>query len=215
MSVACSQCGRSDEQHRCGGCGSFDCECDGHFKEDAPEVIPPMRALTLTQPWAGLVASGIKLVENRPRRMIKHEDFGKPFAIHASRVIDQSVYKIITDAAPELAPRGPYSLADSRWYKLSRITSAVIAVATLRDAMYIGGCDRETILRAFERLGIPEQERRLGIPKQERFVFGPTVYVLSDVIALPKPVPCRGWQGFWRLTPELDAKVRDQLARAA
>lgn len=46
-----------------------------------------MRALTLTltQPWAGLVASGIKLVENRTRSMIRREDFGRPFALHASR----------------------------------------------------------------------------------------------------------------------------------
>jgi hypothetical protein len=46
-----------------------------------------MRALTLTQPWAGLVASGIKRIENRSRHMIKREDFGKPFAIHAGDAI--------------------------------------------------------------------------------------------------------------------------------
>lgn len=62
-----------------------------------------MRALTLTNPWAGLVASGIKLVENRQRPMIAKAHFGSPFAIHASREIDESVYHRIAELAPELA----------------------------------------------------------------------------------------------------------------
>jgi hypothetical protein len=50
-----------------------------------------MRALTLTQPWAGLVASGIKLIENRPRQMIKASNWGEPFALHAGREIDEGL----------------------------------------------------------------------------------------------------------------------------
>lgn len=61
-----------------------------------------MRALTLTQPWAGLVASGIKLVENRPRKIIAQDDFGKRFAIHASREIDESVYARIYEIAEKV-----------------------------------------------------------------------------------------------------------------
>ena len=91
-----------------------------------------MRALTLTQPWAGLVASGIKLVENRPRLMIKRDDFGKPFAIHASREIDQRVYARIHEIAPELVPYGQTKAA---WAALSRITSAVIGTAIVERAV--------------------------------------------------------------------------------
>ena len=89
-------------------------------------TVPPMpeamRCLTLTQPWAGLVASGIKLVENRPRAIVKHADFRKLFAIHASKQINEDVYRLITEAAPDLAPDLG---GDAPWYKLSRITSAV------------------------------------------------------------------------------------------
>jgi hypothetical protein len=151
-----------------------------------------MRALTLTQPWAGLVAFGIKLVENRPRRMIKASDFGKPFAIHASREIDDDVYARITGLAPELDPD-----ADQPWMALTRITSAVIAVATL---------DR-TIASAMEAT-------MLGAD-QARWFFGPIGYVLRDVVLLPESVPCRGWQGFWCVPEDVEAKVRAQLARAA
>lgn len=164
-----------------------------------------MRALTVTNPWAGLIAAGIKLVENRPRSMIKSEDFGKPFAIHASREIDESVYDSIHRVAPEIGRGDIHKTFAPAWGRLSRITSAVIAVATLRDAMYIGGNSPETTVKVLDRLGISEQLR---------FTFGPTVYVLSDVVALPTPVPCKGSLGFWTLPADVDAKVREQIGEA-
>src|SRR4051812_28178657 len=93
-----------------------------------------MRALTLTQPWAGLIASGLKLVENRPRRMIKPADFGKPFAIHAGRQPgdDLETWKRIVSIAPEVAIDFPGPMAPgARIRKLMGIASAVIAVATI------------------------------------------------------------------------------------
>lgn len=166
-----------------------------------------MRALTLTQPYCGLVASGIKTVENRPRPMIKREDFGKPFALHASREIDGDV---LHETLPRLAPNlfSDRDLTDEEimiepeWRRLAHITSAVIAVATVRDVLGIGGNSPETTLRMLERLGIPEQLR---------WTLGPTVYVLSDITVLREPVPCRGWQGFWTLSPDLERAVRTSL----
>lgn len=165
-----------------------------------------MRALTLTQPWAGLVASGIKLIENRPRHMIKSADFGKRFAIHASREIKQDVYLSIAACDPslKLAPDGADQ--DPRWYPLSRITSAVIATAVLRDALFIGGNHAATTRIMLAKLGLADQER---------WTFGPTCYVLSDVRSLDIPVPCRGHQGFWTLNPAAAAAVSQQLHEAA
>jgi hypothetical protein len=161
-----------------------------------------MRALTLTQPWAGLVASGIKLVENRPRSMIKREDFGKPFAIHASREIDEDVYAQLRENAPDVCPAAFSSFdpdafipPEMRWYRLSRITSAVIAVATI-DAM-IEGPPRGTA-------GFLSDDQR-------RWYFGPIGYVLRDVIALREPVACKGALGFWTLPADVESKVREHL----
>lgn len=154
-----------------------------------------MRALTLTQPWCGLVASGIKLVENRPRQMIRREDFGKPFALHASRVIDETTYPRIFEIAPELPGRTPAEYG-SRWHMLSRITSAVIAVATIERAVvdWPGGL----FVDALGRGGEP----KVDLGDQRRWFFGPIGYLLRDVRALAEPVPCRGWQGFWTLPPD-------------
>lgn len=167
-----------------------------------------MRSLTLTQPWCGLVASGIKRVENRPRHMIKREDFGVPFALHASREIDDAVYARILDLAPELGAlsrRGDTEIltvpADvAAWFKLSRITSAVIAVATIDSVL-------DPVAHGIGTAELPDDQRR--------WFFGPIGYVLRDVRVLDTPVYCRGWQGFWRLTPDVECAVSAQIARGA
>lgn len=172
-----------------------------------------MRALTLTNPWCGLVASGIKRVENRLRLMIGRQDFGVPFALHASRVIDESAYSRIREIAPELASFD--HLADEElvnhapeWMRLSRITSAVIAVATIECAVaYWHG---RRIVSAYGHNGLPE----VDLGDQRRWFFGPIGYVLRDVRALRVPVPCRGWQGFWTLPSDVERLVVDQLGAA-
>ena len=156
-----------------------------------------MRALTLTQPYAGLVAASVKLVENRSRSMIRREDFGVPFALHASREIKPEIYERIYEIAPELRPRSATKKELARWYQLSRITSAVIAVATIDRA-----------IDDYDAL-----DRELGA--QRRWYFGPIGYVLRDVRALPTAVPCRGRQGFWTLSSDVEARVVAQLARTS
>lgn len=170
-----------------------------------------MRSLTLTQPWCGLVASGIKRIENRPRTMIRREDFGKPFALHASREIDEAVYARIREIAPEMIA---YQEDEDRhrsqvaWYRLSRITSSVIAVATIERAV-VEWRDGQAV-DAYGRGG-----PTIDLGDQRRWFFGPIGYVLRDVRALATPVPCRGYQGFWHLHPEDEALVLEQLASAA
>lgn len=193
-----------------------------------------MRALTLTQPWAGLVASGIKLVENRPRSMIKREDFGKPFAIHASREIDERVYARIREIDPALIDYqrddGPHR-EQVRWYRLSRITSAVIAVATISDIVVDRRCvsvgvDDDGHCKRCGLMPVDDDDGPTYCPSgftagtrdpstlaqdQRRWFFGPVGYVLRDVIALPTPVQCKGALGFWTLPADVEANVREQL----
>lgn len=165
------------------------------------------RSLTLTQPWCGLVASGIKRIENRPRRMIKRTDFGVPFAIHASRVIDEPVYDRIEEIAPELALLPSFMMNGTstagivapEWYRLSRIKSAIIAVATIV---------RDVTVDEVATGAITSHDQR-------RWFFGPVGYVLSDIVALPRPVPARGYQGFWTLDPATERLVREQMKAAA
>jgi hypothetical protein len=176
---------------------------------DELEAVRVPRGLTLTQPWCGLMAAGIKLVENRPRRMIKPSYIGKRLALHASREIDLDVYDRIREIAPELY--GDFEeftdeeLANGDevkrqpWYRLSRITSSIIAVATLDSVVF----DDTGLLRA-------DIDRQLG--DQRRWFFGPVGYVLRDVVALPRPVPCKGMLGLWTLPALVELDVIGQLA---
>jgi activating signal cointegrator 1 len=161
-----------------------------------------MRALTLTQPWAGLVAAGIKMVENRSRLIIKREDYGTPFAVHASRSVDAGVYSRIREIDPALFDFDPHSeKAWPLWYRLSRVTSAIIAVAEI-----------QTHWTSLHQL--PQAEVFGVIGTQARWAFGPIVYQLRNIRALAQPVPCRGWQGFWRMTNETELAVAAQLGEA-
>jgi hypothetical protein len=148
------------------------------------------RGLTLTQPWAGLVASGIKLVENRPRNMAPKTLYGKRFAIHASRETKESERDRIYSIARELFTDSSFNEA---WWRLARVHSAIIAVATLSTFVTAADCDV-----------LP--------PGQRRWFFGPIGYVLCDVIALPEPIERRGALGFWKTTPKEQQLIAAQLA---
>lgn len=156
-----------------------------------------MRSLTLTQPWAGIVASGVKLIENRPRKMINPDDWGALFAIHASREIDARVWATAITIDPTIAIDYPGPMARAaRVHRLASITSAVIGVARIvtfvTDARQI-------------------DEYTLDAENQRRWFFGPIGYVLRDVRALERPVPCKGRLGFWTLPTDVAARVEEQL----
>lgn len=157
-----------------------------------------MRALTLTQPWAGLVASGIKLIENRPRHMIKRSDFGTPFAIHASRVIDEAVYDRIRELDPGLFTD---HVIDT-WHERSRVTSAILATAIIDHVI-------DPLAHGILP-GLPDALTAIA-DDQRRWFFGPIAYALRDVRTLPLPVPCRGRQGFWTAPESVTRDVRRQL----
>ena len=50
---------------------------------------------------------------------------------------------------------------------------------------------------------------------QHRWWIGPIGWILEDVLPLPTPVPCRGYQKVWRLSGETLAGVHEQLGKVA
>lgn len=157
-----------------------------------------MKALTLTQPWCGLVASGIKRIENRPwnppRAMI-----GQRFALHASREVDAAVFPRLHELAPELCPADPSEIDDD-WRERNRswfITSAIIGVATLERFI------RTTNQLAFGADGIDT------IPvDQRRWFFGPVGFVLTDIHMLYRPLECAGALSFWNVPDQISEALK-------
>lgn len=186
-------------------------------------ILPDdLRAATLTQPWAGLVASGIKPIENRDRQIAGPQLFGKTIAIHASRQIDEDVYARIMDLDDGIGSCTFVSPADgmlvqaiatdSRWYKLSRVTSAIVGVATLKHKLV--GWNAASIAEHKDALEL-QLNLLLGPGKHLRWMFGPVAYVLTDIVALPEPVPCKGRLGFWPVPPPVRAAMQEQLREVA
>ena len=141
----------------------------------------PVRALSITQPWAAAIAYGTKRVENRtwtaPRWAI-----GQVIAVHASK-------------KPDVCARPP---AGESWPAEHRMhLGAVIAVATL------AGCHLSPDFG-----GTCGATRTLCSPWAARDQYH---WLLSDVRPLPEPVPCRGMLGLWRLPEDVEKAVRAQL----
>jgi hypothetical protein len=91
------------------------------------------RALTLTQPWAGLVASGIKRIENRPWKPAEHM-IGRRFAIHASRECDlTTVEKLISMGIDD----------DPDWHVLGAIVGVARVTGYVRSVDDLVGTDQE------------------------------------------------------------------------
>lgn len=142
-----------------------------------------MKALTLTQPWASLVALGYKRVETRSWPIYRSQF--STIAIHAAKGMpkaarDFAEVEHTLGRIPGAIPRG-----------------AVVAVARLLDCR-----------RTEEAAGmVSGLERYLGDYSPGRWAW-----FLGYVYALSKPVPCRGALGLWELPAEIEAEIRVMLS---
>lgn len=132
-----------------------------------------MKALTISQPYAGLIASRAKWVENRTWATA----YRGPLAIHAGK------------GTQYLSPR---EIASGTYP-----TGVVIATARLVACVHLADARRYGRgLEEMTRAGISAQAL-LGHP----YTDGPWCWVLSHIEALPAPVPARGAQGLWDWEP--------------
>lgn len=151
-----------------------------------------MKVLSLTQPWASLVALRVKRFETRSWSTA----YRGPLAIHAARgldgvggrrglarIIDRPPFREALQPLPEL-PLG-----------------AIVAVANL------------TVIHRVE-----DVRHSLGREHERELAFGDYgdrryAWRLDDVVALPVPVGCRGALGVWDVPPMLLEELHLQIAR--
>lgn len=146
-----------------------------------------MKAISLTQPWASLVAAGAKQIETRDWRPTSA--LGEDIAIHASKSFPVD--------CRQLCDQTIFARALKRsWMQLP--VGAVVAVARL--ASY----------ERTERLVVSNEIT----PLEEAFGnYGPNRFGwrLENIRPLSTPINCRGALGIWFLPPDVDALVRQQL----
>lgn len=155
-----------------------------------------MRAITVQQPWAFAIATGEKTVENRVRQTPWHAAVGQTVAIHAGKAWDET------------------AIHDERLIAAAKAAGHLFVCEELDPAAY----DYGAVLATAELAGV-----HLGVPRPGgcRCAWnawaepGSWHLVLRDIRRLREPVPARGMQGLWSLPHDVEALVREQLARVA
>lgn len=145
---------------------------------------PGPRALTVSQPFAWLIAAGYKPIENRtwPTR------YRGPVYIHAGR---GEQYRERFPALREIVYR---DIPVPEWDALHK--GAIVAVAELIDCRTLGAT-------------VPELDAA-----GRRWAEGPYCWSLANVRALDRPVKCHGTQGLWTPMEPLVRTVERDLADA-
>lgn len=146
-----------------------------------------MKALTICEPWATLIADGHKRVENRTWRTTHRG----PLAIHAGKSLAR--YTELARAPDAFRARYGVPLPARATLR----PGAVLAIATLEDVV--------TLTDLVDGFG------------WHRFAEGPWCWLLCDVRPLPVPLPWSGQQMLWNIPDnvlgELGANKLSHIAR--
>lgn len=168
---------------------------------DSRQVVP-LRVLTVSQPWASLIALGAKRVETR--------SWGTAYrgtvAIHAAKGFPADMRR---DEVRTLAAMEPFRSAlvagGARCFDdLPR--GAIVATATLTDIGQVPLAAGRWPERLRDRVTIDE----LAFGDLEPGRFG---WLLDDVQQLATPVPARGALGLWRAPTDVAAAVAEVVRR--
>ena len=168
-----------------------------------------MKGLTLTQPWASLVALGAKRIETR--------SWGTAYrgwlAIHAARTFPREAKNVCVEEPFWTALRGDqYPQAEDmiRALPLGAVV-AMVRVVECFGAEYAWRVDSPE--ECYKWL-IDCRRGFFGVPAKE-FKFGDFsglrhAWVLADVRALREPIACRGALGLWDVPADVLARIRQQ-----
>jgi hypothetical protein len=137
-------------------------------------VTLEIRGLTLTQPWATLVALGEKQIETRSW----NTKYRGLVAIHAAKTFPRW--------AKELAESDPYFVTTLGKYPVTRVPlGAIIAIVRI-----VSVCrTQDTFVGA--------KETAFGDYGADRWAW-----TLRERVAFDEPIPCKGMLGLWALPPE-------------
>jgi hypothetical protein len=157
-----------------------------------------MKALSLTQPWAWIILHLQKRVENRTRNL---GNYRGPLLLHAAKGMTEKDWWAAYDF---VAARLALGLADEipPFRSARLVRGAVIGICDVVNQCEPGAVWHDDLLR---------HEPADWKGDQERWYMGQHAYILANVRALPKPIPCKGALGFWTPTPTTLENVRSQL----
>ena len=150
-----------------------------------------MYAVTLHQPWATLITLGVKNMETRswpaPERLL-----GQLIAVHAG--------KRVVRRPGECIERELRRRVGQDWIRTIP-TGAVLATAALAGMArveYVDLTSGHVVHNVDTEIGCAVGTARTRIDPWGDFRSGRWLWFLTDVKALPEPIPAVGHQSFWR-----------------
>jgi hypothetical protein len=159
--------------------------------------MTPIKSVTIIQPYAELIAAGVKRVENRTWPT----NYRGPLFIHAGkakRYGGEPVFDIAKQY--ELEPA-------------SLVFGAVIAVADLIDCVELVEVDMRHYRQRPWRLPAWAEKRHAWMNDHEH-TEGPVCWILANVRRLTSPAVVDGKQGLWTPKPDLIDRVSAAVAGA-
>ena len=147
-----------------------------------------MYAITLWQPWAQLIADGVKRYETRSWKPPRHL-IGKRIAIHAAKrkvreqdLPNEVAWRIYIGYGPRWHERIPYG--------------AIVATAMLVDVFHIKEVQPDCL--KVEVLSRPGLHTSISIDPLGDYSPGRYVWSLIDIKRLDSPVEVKGMQRLWK-----------------
>ena len=168
-----------------------------------------MKALSLTQPWASLVAIGAKRIETRswytPYRGSIFIHASKGFPAWAQEACDEDPFYDLLTRAGLLWPVGDETLTYKAAERYAALPlGAIVAAARIMDVEATGDVARRVgtgwsfELSPLDRWELTKQEAAFGDYSPGRFAW-----LLGDIRPLASPIPCKGALGLWNVPNEI------------
>ena len=170
-----------------------------------------MKAITIHQPWASLIAAGFKTYETRSRAT----RYRGLIAIHAGAkqplsILGKEDYHLIREAAVALGNKWSYNYVVPLMQLNNLPRGAIIAIARVVDCWNIVVCPGTDVDTAKHipiggELNVSAKHPRFGeyiVPSEQERLFGDWdpgrfAWQLELVEAFETPVPVKGRQGLW------------------
>ena len=142
-----------------------------------------MKTISLWQPYASLIAAGVKTIETRgwapPKGLM-----GQRVAIHAAKTIETS------DVRDRRRHDRIAAALNSPEWDANIPRGAVVCTAILDHAGLVHGAERNGQVTV-------DGNRLVAVDEWGDFGPGRWLWFLRDVEPVDPPVPARGHQGFW------------------
>ena len=155
-----------------------------------------MYAITLWQPWASLIADGVKQYETRSWKPPWHL-LGKRIAIHAAK---RKVREHDYHNPPDKVGWEMYCHYGRNWHK--RIPyGAIVATAELAGFFHIEGYtdkDQMQVIGVWEDRQVIGQKETIDTDPFGDYSPGRYAWSLQSVKKIFDPVPAQGRQGLWK-----------------